>query len=163
MNRTNGFLLGASALLFAAAASGQPARLAPADEAAAFTAAGFKLQGKRWRGCDDPTAGYQPGAIEAVRDLNGDGRPEAIISEGGSFCYGHTGVGYSLVSQQADGRWKLLSRGSGIVTVLDTRGAGGWPDLEIGGPGFCFPVHRWDGRKYVLHRHQYEGKPCRKP
>ena len=161
MSRASIPLVSAIALLFAVTASGQPARLAPADQAAAFAAAGFKLQGQRWRGCDDPTAGYQPGAIETVRDLNGDGRPEAIISEGSSYCYGHTGFGYSLVSQQADGRWKLVTQGTGILGVLDTRGAGGWPDLEIGGPGFCFPVYRWDGRKYMQHRHQYEGKRCK--
>ncbi|HEX6733166.1 MAG TPA: hypothetical protein VF096_00020 [Azonexus sp.] len=156
------FMLPAAVLLCCAVAdAAPPGGLAPAEQAAAFAAAGFKQQGQRWRACDDPTASYVPGAIESVRDLNGDGRPEALITEGGSFCYGHVGTGYSLVSRQADGRWKLLTRGTGIVSVLETRGAGGWPDLEIGGPGFCFPVVRWDGRKYALHRHQYEGKPCR--
>jgi hypothetical protein len=148
-------------LLASPSLSGAPGGLTPTDEAAAFKAAGFKLQGKRWRACDDPTATYEPGSISMVRDLNGDGRPEVLITEGGSYCFGNTGYGYSLVSQRADGRWQLITNGTGILTVLDTRGAGGWPDLEIGGPGFCFPVIRWDGRKYALHRHQYNGKSCR--
>lgn len=151
----------ALSLLVVSAVEAAPASLKPADEAAAFKAAGFRLQGKRWQACDDPTATYEPGAIREVRDLNGDGRPEALITEGGSYCFGNTGYGYSLVSQQADGRWKLIVKGTGIPTVLNTRGAGGWPDIEIGGPGFCFPVARWNGQKYVLHRHQYNGKPCR--
>lgn len=146
-------------LLLCAAAAAAP--LSAADQAAAFKAAGFKQQGKQWRACDDPTASYEPGAIQEVRDLNGDGRPEAILTEGGSFCYGAAGYGYSLVSQQADGRWQLITNGTGILTVLAGKGAGGWPDLEIGGPGFCFPVARWNGRQYAVHRHQYEGKPCR--
>lgn len=152
---------GAPMLLVCASVLGAPAQLTPADEAAAFRAAGYKLQGKQWRACDDPTASYTPGAVQEVRDLNGDGRPEAVLTEGGTFCYGNTGVGYSLVSKQTNGSWKLVTNGIGILQILPTKGGGGWPDIEIGGPGFCFPVERWNGKKYVFHRHQYEGKPCR--
>jgi hypothetical protein len=134
--------------------------LSPADEAAAFKAAGFTLKGKQWRACDDNSASYTPGAIEQVRDLNGDGRPDALVTEGSTDCYGNTGVGYSLVSQQANGTWKLMTKGIGMVSFLTTKGVGGWPDIEVGGPGFCFPVLRWNGKEYVLHGHQYEGKPC---
>lgn len=139
------------------------APLAPADEAAAFKAAGFKLKGKQWRACDDPgTSSYSPGTIQEVRDLNGDGRPEAVIAEGSTFCHGNTGSGYSVVSKQANGSWKLIASGTGMPNFLATKGVDGWPDIEVGGPGFCFPVERWNGRAYVLHRHQYEGKPCRR-
>jgi hypothetical protein len=138
--------------------------LAPADEAAAFTAAGFKRVDGQWRACEDPgTASYSRGAIEQVADLNGDGRPEAFISEGSSYCYGMQGSGYALVSKQADGSWKLITSGSGLPSPLSTKGVGGWPDLEIGGPGFCFAVERWNGSEYQLHRHEYEGKACRPP
>lgn len=138
-----------------------PATLSASDEAGAFKAAGFTFKGKQWRHCDDPTSSYTPGAIGEVRDVNQDGHPEAIITEGGTFCHGHTGTGYSLVSKQADGKWKLITAGTGILQYLPTKGVGGWPDIEIGGPGFCFPVQRWNGKQYVLQRHQYEGKPCR--
>jgi hypothetical protein len=139
--------------------------LAGADEAAAFRAAGYAKQGKHWRGaCDDPgTASYMPPVIETVRDLNGDGRPEAVIVEGGTYCYGNTGQGFQLVSQQADGSWRLIMGDTGIPNFLATRGGDGWPDIEVGGPGFCFPVKRWNGRAYVQHRMEYEGKPCRRP
>ena len=137
-------------------------QLSDADKSAAFVAAGFARVDGHWQACEDPgTAGYSPGNIEELRDLNGDGRPEAIISEGSVFCFGSTEVGYALVSKQADGSWKLITSGPGIPTALTTKGIDGWPDLEIGGPGFCFPVERWNGREYALNRHQYEGKPCR--
>jgi hypothetical protein len=137
-------------------------RLSDADEAAAFRSAGFKKVGSQWRACGDPgTAGYTSGQIESVEDLNSDGRPEAIISEGSTYCYGAAEAGYAIVSKQADGQWKLVTKGPGMVTALRTKGAGGWADLEIGGPGFCFPVHRWNGSEYKVHRFQYEGKPCR--
>jgi hypothetical protein len=154
------FMLAVPLALLAGATVAAPS-LSAADQAAAFRAAGFKPHGKQWRACDDPTASYVPGAIQEVRDLNGDGRPEAILTEGGSYCYGNTGAGYSLVSQQADGRWRLITQGTGMLNVVAGKGAGGWPDIEIGGPGFCFPVVRWNGRAYAVHRHQYDGKPCR--
>jgi hypothetical protein len=136
--------------------------LSPADEAAAFRAAGFTRTADQWQACGDPgTASYTPGAIDSVADLNGDGRPEAFVSEGSTFCFGSTEVGYALVSKQADGSWKLITGGPGIPTPLATKGTGGWPDLEIGGPGFCFPVERWNGREYQLNRLQYEGKSCK--
>lgn len=153
--------------LMAAALSGSAgtAPIGPVERAAVFKAAGFTLRSAQWRSsCDDPgTASYTPGAIDMVRDLNGDGHPEAIVVESSIYCYGNTGSGYSLVSKQADGSWKLITSGTGVLSLLPTKGTAGWPDLEIGGPGFCFPVERWDGAKYKLYRHQYEGKPCRSP
>ncbi|HYE41075.1 MAG TPA: hypothetical protein VEB23_14150, partial [Ramlibacter sp.] len=130
-------LLGSVALCCCQVALAAPPRLSPADETAAFTAAGFKKSGGQWRKCEDPTPTYTPGAVDEVRDLNGDGMPEALMTEGGTFCYGHTAAGYSLVSKQADGRWKLVASGTGIASFLPSRGAGGWPDMQVGGPGFC--------------------------
>ncbi len=150
-----------SILLLSTTVQAAPAQLSPTDEAAAFKAAGFTLKDKQWRACEDPSASYGAGQIQEARDLNGDGLPEAIISENSSFCYGSTEAAYSLVSKQAGGSWKLMRSGPGIISVLETKGAGGWPDLEIGGPGFCFPVERWNGQKYELQRHQYEGKACK--
>ena len=159
--KTSVLIAAAPLWLCCASVAGAAGKLPPADEAAAFQAAVFALKGKEWRACDDPTASYTPGAVETVRDLNGDGRLEAVLTEGGSVCHGNTGAGYSLVSKQADGRWKLITQGTGVLSFLTTQGADGWPDLEIGGPGFCFPVERWNGKEYVLQRHEYEGQPCR--
>ena len=149
-------------LLVSVPALGASAPLSPAEKSAAFKAAGYTLKSGKWHGCDDPTPNYTPGEIQEVRDLNGDGYPEAVIVEGGTYCYGNTGTGYSVVSKQANGSWKLITSGPGIPTFLNTKGVANWPDIEVGGPGFCFPVERWNGRQYVLQRHQYEGKPCRR-
>ena len=149
------------ALVFGAPAQAQQAAgLSAAERSAVFKAAGAVQQGGRWVICtDDPqTSGAR---IDTVRDLNGDGRPEVVVVEDGTFCHGNTGTGYALLSWQADGRWKTMDQGSGIPEFLDTRGAGGWPDISVGGPGFCFPVLRWNGREYAMHRRQYEGRPCK--
>ena len=134
--------------------------LSRADRQTVLEAAGAVQRKGMWVICaDDPhTSGAM---IEAVRDLNGDGRPEAVVSESGTFCYGHSGMGYQLLSRQADGKWRVMSSGSGIPEFLKTRGIGGWPDISVGGPGFCFPVERWNGKRYALHRHEYEGKRCK--
>ncbi|MEO6033538.1 MAG: hypothetical protein ABIP61_16880 [Burkholderiaceae bacterium] len=147
------------------AATAATATLPAGDEAAAFRAAGFKKRGNVWRsGCEDPgTASYSPGRIEQVVDLNGDGLPEVVLGEGGTFCYGNPGQAYWLVTKQADGRWKLMTQRTGIAEFLKTKGAQGWPDISVGGPGFCFPVERWDGRAYKLQRWEYEGKACKPP
>lgn len=141
------------------------ARLSPADEAAAFRAAGFTRAGRVWKSCQDGSdaASYVPGTIETLRDIDGDGLPDAVITESSSACYGMTGQSFWLVSKQAGGTWKLITSDIGIPTLLPRPDARGWPDIEIGGPGFCFPVQRWTGRAYAVNRFQYEGKPCRPP
>jgi hypothetical protein len=101
------------------------------------------------------------GQLSEVRDINGDGLSDAVIIENGTECHGMTGQGFSLVSKQAGGQWKLLWQGSGIPVFLPGKAAGGWPDLQIGGPGFCFPVYRWSGQKYTRHRFEYEGRRCK--
>lgn len=89
--------------------------------------------------------------------------PEVVIIEGSAYCYGNTGQGYSLLSQQADASWKLMDSGMGMLQVLGTTGRDGWPDLSIGGPGFCFPVLPWNGRAYAQQRWEYEGQACTPP
>ena len=47
------------------------------------------------------------------------------------------------------------------VCVISGLLPGGWPDIQMGGPGFCFPVWRWNGSAYALNRFEYEGKRCK--
>jgi hypothetical protein len=127
-----------------------------------FKGAGFEFADEAWRKCGDPgTMSYEPGAIMQRGDFNGDGRTDALVTEGGTYCFGMAGYGYTLVTQNADGSWRILDERIGIPEFLETKGTDGWPDIEVGGPGFCFPVIRWNGSEYVVDRSEYEGKPCR--
>jgi hypothetical protein len=54
-----------------------------------------------------------------------------------------------------------MTGGPGIPEFLKTTGVNGWPDVSVGGPGFCFPVERWNGKEYKLQRYEYEGKQCK--
>lgn len=151
----------------AAAAESAGASLSAADQAAVFKAAGAVQRKGAWVICEPPAdsgAPASPGAtIDAVRDLNGDGRPEAVVSDSGSFCYGHAGMGFQLLSKQANGSWKVMAGNNGMPEFLKTKGKDGWPDISVGGPGFCFPVERWNGKEYALNRFEYQGKRCKPP
>jgi hypothetical protein len=143
-----------------AGAAPTAATLSDKDQAAALAAAGATRVKGIWTMCaENPdTTGAR---IEAAADVNGDGLPDAVIAEDGSFCYGFTGTGYAVVSKQTSGQWRLMAQGAGIPEFLSAHGAEGWPDLRIGGPGFCFPVQRWDGKAYVQNRYEYDGKRCK--
>ncbi len=137
------------------ALAAQAASPPPGEQAAIFSAAGFTRRGADWKSgnCDGAeSASYQAGRIETYADLNGDGRPEALVTEGGAICYGNTGVHFWLVSKQADGGWKRIHDETAIPGFLTTKGVGGWPDIEMGGPGMCYPIWRWNGKAYALRK-----------
>jgi len=146
---------GALASTIALAAGGAEAQTTPigsaADRAAAFQAAGFTPTRGKYLACD-PRSEL---GIE-IRDLNGDGRPDAVITNYGTECFGNTGQGYVLVTRDPGGAWRRLYEDQGIPDFQSTRGMGGWPDIVNGGPGFCFPVLRWNGKDYAIIRWKAE-------
>jgi hypothetical protein len=155
-------LLGILALASPSGAAPPPTSSA---DRAIYRAAGFVWRAGAWQSnCGDPgTTSYQGGVIERLGDLNGDGLPEVLVSEGSTYCYGNTGTAFWLLAGQPGGKWKPMLNSVGMAMVLKTRGIGKWPDISIGGPGFCFEVMRWNGKAYVHHRYEYEGKRCRPP
>ncbi len=131
-----------------------------AETDAMFAAAGGSRRGKAWTMCrEDPRATVR---IDLHRDLNGDGRKDVIVVEDSARCYGNTGTSFVLLAGQPGSKWKKMLGSVGVAEVLDQRrGVANWPDISVGGPGFCFPVFRWNGRAYANHRREYLGKPCR--
>jgi hypothetical protein len=153
-----GFCIGlAAASLFAVAAQAQaPAQVSPADRAAALKVTGGKVVDREsGQTCD---ALIEP---DGVKDLNGDGRPEIVVTGRGTFCYGSTEQGYWILQKTPAGAWKIVDQNQGIPTFLPTRGVGGWQDIEVGGPGFCFPINRYNGKEYVFSRNkEYQRGAC---
>ena len=146
-------MLAAIAVLASVAPGMRPAEAAEldaADRAAVFAAAGFKQQGQDYVRCEDTTTvSREPGRIE-VADLNGDGQPEAWVTESSTYCYGSTEQAFVLLGKDGAGEWHVLLDQVGIAVPLEARHKG-WPDIEVGGPGFdAFPVYRFDGVTYVL-------------
>jgi len=132
--------------------------LSSAQLAPIMAAADYKREGSGWAGCGGMT--HVTATDVELTDLNGDGRPEAIITAGGTECYGVAGTGFDIVMAQPGG-WREILGSNGIPAFQKYRAPGGWPDIEVGGPGFCFPVERWNGTKYDLDHWAYDGKPCR--
>ncbi|UTW12762.1 hypothetical protein [Marinobacterium rhizophilum] len=132
--------------------SAHAAALSASEEAALFAAAGFKLAGNgQYQRCQEEpvTLSYQPGHVE-LDDLNGDGRSEAWVTESSLFCYGNAGQYFLLLTEAPTG-WQILLEAVGIAVIKDSDYQG-WPDIEVGGPGFGdFPLYRWNGSGYGRH------------
>lgn len=161
--KTNIFYLLSIALQFCIIAQAHAFQLQPSDEAEAFKVGGYLLTDGKWRSeCNEPLAlSFTPAKIESVTDLNGDGLPDVVITEGGIACYGNTGSGFTIVSKQSNKTWKPMLSSTGIPSFLKTKGVNNWPDIEIGGPGFCFSIWRWNGKSYEINRYEYKGKSCK--
>lgn len=139
----------AVALISVAVAAATPPAFTPAESAAIYTAAGFTVKGKAISGCDAADPGWPRSdfSIEAI-DLSGDGKAEAIVTEGNIACYGRDEMGFTILAKAPDGKWRVLARENGGTMILKTR-HNGWLDIEYGGPGMQKqPVLRYDGKLY---------------
>lgn len=100
----------------------------------------------------EPACNNEPQDYEAtVVDLNGDGQPEVFTQVQGTCMGGMTGVFLNLYIRDRGGRWRPQFGFPGVYEVLKT-GNKGYPDIQIGGPGFCFPVWRWNGSQYAFYK-----------
>jgi hypothetical protein len=86
-----------------------------------------------------------------VIDLNGDGQAEVFTSRDGSCEGGMAGSHISLYIKNNAGKWVDQFGFPGIYNILSTKNKG-YPDIEIGGPGMCFPIWRWHGHAYEIHK-----------
>ena len=86
------------------------AQLSPAEQASIMTAAGYKRVGKAWKGCEGSSSVDKDGV--EIRDLNGDGRPEAVITASGYECYGNAGQGFAVL-RAVPGGWKTMAEETG--------------------------------------------------
>ena len=135
------------------------------DREGALRAAGYRQRGGFWMASCE--ADIKPGPKDSwyglesaeMRDLNGDGTAEAVISGGSSYCFGNTGLSFKLLAK-AGADWKVIADSMGIPAFHRRKGIA-WPDIEIGGPGSdCFPFLRWDGREYAYGGRSLEGRIC---
>ena len=139
------------------------ARALPISERdALFRAAGAQpMGGGRWTGCVDDPSGHSEAQVAMVQDINGDGRPEAMIRDSGSFCNGYAGVSSTVLTQTSAGTWQVIYSNQGFVNFLVSRGIDGFPDIEAGLPGFCFPYFRWNGSEYTkIAQLNEQGRAC---
>ena len=96
--------------------------------------------------CEQPA-----GAQVEFRDMNGDGKDEVLVLYGNSCTAGMTGSSVALFIQDAAGKYQKNLGFPGASADPKPEKSQGYPDLLIGGPGFCFPVWRWNGKAYDVH------------
>ena len=121
--------------------------LSGADRAAVYAALGL-VPSPDSTHLVDGVCGQRADAWLDYPDLNGDGTPEVRAGWGNACLSGHAGTSVS-VFVVVDGRYRpQLGFPALSAEPLDT-GNLGYPDLLIGGPGFCFPVYRWNGTEYI--------------
>jgi len=88
--------------------------------------------------------------IELV-DLNKDGNSEIFIMVESS-CFGNAGFYLSLLIKDKNNQWQEnFGFSAGGYRLLKSV-SDGYPEIEITGPGFCFPVWRLNGAKYAIHK-----------
>jgi hypothetical protein len=94
--------------------------------------------------------------------LNGDEFEEVMISashrDGGGGCLGTTGTTKILMIKDAAGKWQAnLGVDADTINILPDK-SHGFPDLELGGPGYCHPVWRWNGSEYSVSKKCVNGQ-----
>ena len=85
-----------------------------------------------------------------LEDLNNDNIKEMFIIKYGSCLGGGAGMNVDLLIKQY-GSWESQFNFPGGYKILKETNLG-FHDILITGPGFCFPVWRWNGEKYESHR-----------
>jgi hypothetical protein len=95
---------------------------------------------------------YPFDAIVYPTDMNKDSKEEIFVSFGNTYTSGMTGQSIVLFIKDATGKYVSQLGFPGTVPDALPATANKYPDLVIGGPGFEFPVWRWNGKAYALHR-----------
>lgn len=97
--------------------------------------------------------GGRPAPFRAeVRDLNADGVDEIFVIGGNAFLSGFTGSSIWLFIRRAGGAYEPEFGFPAFAYEVLPETRAGFPDLRFGGPGFCWPVWRWDGARYTYLR-----------
>lgn len=84
-------------------------------------------------------------------DMNKDRNEEIFILYGNSYTSGNTGSSVVLFIKNNNGQYQTNLGFPGIPQAMSEI-KGGYNDLLIGGPGFTFPIWRWDGKQYALYK-----------
>lgn len=101
---------------------------------------------------DKDSKDYPFAALVLPTDMNKDGKEEIFISFGNSYTSGNAGSSIIIYIKNAVGVYAPQLGFPGMSPDVLTTSNLGYPDLLVGGPGFEFPVFRWNGKTYNNHR-----------
>jgi hypothetical protein len=116
------------------------ARLSADEMASAFSAYsdGLTISTDGLR-LEDPNCGDLTPSVEIV-DLNKDGVQEIFVQWGNACTSGMTGRSLTLLIKDPAGDYHRQFGFPAADWVPVAMGEDDWPDLMLGGPGFCHPV-----------------------
>lgn len=129
-------------------------RLSIAEKNSLFLQTGFVLSKdqKQFASSEEGAADYPFDAYLYNTDMSADGKEEIFIVFGNSYTSGNMGSNAVLYIKDANGKYTAnLGFPSSTPSMLPTKSKG-YADLVIGGPGFEFPVWRWNGKTYNFFR-----------
>lgn len=126
---------------------GTNSKLTKQEEQQIFKVLAFRISTDKKFIIDD-TCGQDISPTVKIEDLNRDGIEEVFIIWGNTCASGHAGATVSLLIKDHSGKYvdNLSLPGTDYEKLSTTNH--GFPDIKLGGPGFCHRVWRWDGKKY---------------
>jgi hypothetical protein len=127
-------------------------RLSAADKNAIYSKLGFRLSKDKTQFVIEGGEEYPFGVMVFPTDMNKDSLEEIFISFGNGFTSGNTGSSVSLFIKNDKKTYKDNLGFPGMLPDALTTSNQGYLDILIGGPGFEFPVWRWNGKTYAHHR-----------
>jgi hypothetical protein len=104
------------------------------------------------KGLVDTVCSQPAGTDVQFSDWNGDGRKEVLVTWGNTCTSGMAGSSVALFVRGASGKWERNLGFPGMLAEVLPAKHQGYPELLIGGPGFCFGAWKWDGKAYVHAR-----------
>jgi len=116
------------------------------DQVLIFSTLGLAVDSSG-KGFLDTSCGQPAGAAVTFSDWNRDGIKEVLVIFGNSCTSGMAGSSAVLFIRGTRGYSTNLGFPAASAEPMATKNLG-YPDLLIGGPGFCFPVWRWNGEEY---------------
>ncbi len=120
-----------------------PPEMAQAESEQLMSAAGFRIDhGTAFNACGKPSTPHA-----SFGDINGDGRPEAMVVDESIDCYEGTGDWFSVLVRDEAGQWRQVLGEAGTLRWQGSRSQG-WLDALIVSAGRCPYVARFDGQRY---------------
>jgi hypothetical protein len=138
-----------AALLFAKGAGG----LTESQQAEIFEALGLRVA-EDGQSFVDGSCGQPADASVQIEDWNGDGVNEVLVDFGNTCVSGMAGTSVALFVRDSTSHYRVNLGFPGMIDQKLATKSSGYPDLRIGGPGFCFPIWRWNGKEYAFLRNE---------
>jgi hypothetical protein len=132
-----------AARLFSQDQGGLPER----ERVALYQGLGLKLD-STGKGFLDTSCDQPADAVVTFSDWNGDGNKEVLVIFGNSCTSGMAGSSAVLFIKDSAGQYQPNLGFPASSAEPQSTSNLGYPDLLIGGPGFCFPLWRWNGTAY---------------